>query len=52
MIRPTRWECARAYIRAGHLLLLSLLSMAWISWGLASTAAGLLVGLLLEGHAL
>ena len=50
MIRPTRWECARAYVRVGHLPPLSLLSLAWFSWTLASAAAGLLVGLLaMEG---
>ncbi|ONG47977.1 hypothetical protein BKE38_22425 [Pseudoroseomonas deserti] len=48
----TRREAARAYLRAGHLPPLSLLSLAWFSWTLASAAAGLLIGLLLEGTAL
>lgn len=52
MIRVTRLQAAAAYLRAGHLPPLSLLSLAWFSWTLASAAAGLLIGLLLEGHTL
>ncbi|WP_159993727.1 hypothetical protein [Roseomonas sp. 18066] len=49
VVCPTRWECARAYIRTGSLPPRSMVSLALLSWSLAGTAAGLFVGLLLEG---